>query len=219
MTRNALVVVVTIVVCLWSCSADARAARSASAGAQAAETGTAAEAAPTPTVPEIYGWFGGYVGTGLLSEMMDLGPSFGFTLGRFRQRGPGFLGVELALGPTPTHIPPYSLVPWYWPKVAFHGGAMHARGSTRPFVAFLAQFELGSMLSLDVVMPLPMPAGRVGISTGFVLVPSAGGDGETRNGFRLALEPAVLANPLGPDPASFIVELELAGVFVPRSAR
>ncbi len=197
----------------------------AKAGAVQTATSDAGDSGASPldtesagSTPEIYGWFGGFVGTGILPESEDLGPSYGFTLGRFRQQGPGFLGVELVLGPTPTHIPPYSLVPWYWPKVAFHGGAMHPRGSARPFVAFLAQFELGSMLSLDVVLPLPMPAGRVGCSTGFVIVPSTTAEGETHNGFRLALEPAVLANPLGPDPVSFIVELKLAGVFVPRTS-
>ena len=211
-------VVVALSICLWA--GDAGASGAESSGEVSGDSGTAEGDSPTtPAAAEIYGWFGGYVGTGMFPDSIDFGPSYGFTLGRFRQQGPGFLGVELVLGPTPTTIPPPSLVPWYWPKVAFHGGAMHPRGPGRPFVAFLAQFEFGSMLSLDVVLPLPMPAGRVGCSVGFVIVPPTTANGDRGKGFRLAVEPALLANPLGPTPLGFIVELKLAGVFVPRSAR
>lgn len=219
MIRNGLVAMAAISACLWFCDAGARTADTPTVDGDGPGTGQVVEAPPSSAIPETYGWFGGYVGTGNLPGAVDLGPSFGFALGRFRQHGPGLLGVELALGPTPTHIPPYSLLPWYWPKVAFHGGAMHPGCAVRPFVAFLGQFELGSMLSLDVVLPLPMPAFRVGCSMGFVAVPTAAERGDTRNGFRLAVEPALLVNPLGPAPLGFIVELKLAGVFVPRSRR
>ena len=129
MIRNGSVAMVAISACLWIGDAGARTADTTTGDRDDPAAGQVAETPPASVAPEIYGWFGGYVGTGNLPDAVDLGPSFGFTLGRFRQQGPGFLGVELALGPTPTHIPPYSLVPWYWPKVAFHGGAMHPGGT------------------------------------------------------------------------------------------
>jgi len=201
-----------IAILLGSGSALAAPAGEAEPGEPDTLAAEAATSTPSLASRQTVTWFGGYGGTGMRPHGFQ--PVGGVTIGRHKQKGGGYSAGEVTLGINPAVPGIWAVLPFYLPAVAFHVGGCSRADPLRVFAGFRGEFSLGALLSGDVVMPVPSPVVRLGLSTGFMIMPrGAGGRGKGKAGFRLALEPGALVSPLGYPYVGFAMDLKVAAVF------